>query len=110
VEHLYLHSSSFKPDWQDDIEISHRLELLHPFTAVKNLYITQEIAPCIAPALKELAGGRVTEVLPALQTLFLEDEDDREPPLSGFVQDMIGRFVTARQLARSRWKKDVTYG
>ena len=110
VEHLHLYTSLRKPDLQDDIEISQWLELLHSFPAVKNLYITREIAPFIAPTLKEFAGGRVAEVLPALQTLFLEDEDNNEPPLSGAVQDMIGQFVTARQLERSRWKTKDVYG
>jgi hypothetical protein len=30
--------------WQDDIESSQWLELLHPFTAVKDLYISREFA------------------------------------------------------------------
>jgi hypothetical protein len=113
VEHLYLHISLFRldqePGWQDDIEVSQWLELLRPFTAAKDLYITKEFAPCIAPALKELAVGRVTEVLPALQTLFLEEEEEEEPPLSGPVQDMVGWFVTGRQLARSRWKNNILH-
>jgi hypothetical protein len=81
-------------EWQDDIEDNQWLELLHPFTAVKDLCLSKEFAPRIAPALQELAGGRTTEVLPALQALFLE-----ELPSSGRFEEAIGKFVAARQLS-----------
>jgi hypothetical protein len=104
VEHLYIRSSFWRPGWQDVFENRQWLELFHPFTAVKNLYISSEFAPRVVPALKELIGEGVTEVLPALQTLFLE-----EPLSSGPVQKTVEQFVAARQLAGhlisvSRWK------
>ena len=97
VERLYiLEEKHFQvpPSWPDDIETSQWLELLHPFTALKDLYISREFTPRISPTLQELVEGGVTEVLPALQTLFLE-----EAPPSGPVQETIGKFVVARQLA-----------
>ena len=89
-----------------NIENSLWLALLHPFTAAKNLYLSKEFMPGIAPALQELAGGRTTELLPTLQNIFLEEA---EP--SGPVQEAIGMFVAARQLsghpvAVSRWEGD----
>jgi hypothetical protein len=57
-------------DRKDDIENGLWLELLHPFTAVKNLYLSEKFATRIAPALQELVGDRTTEVLPALQIIF----------------------------------------
>jgi hypothetical protein len=74
VEQLDIHEAA-SPGmcWQDDIESSQWLELLHPFTSVENLYISQEFSRRIAPALKEILGERVREVLPALQTLFMEE-------------------------------------
>ena len=75
---------------QDDIEDSQWLELLRPFTGVKDLYLPKESAPRIAPSLQELVGGRATEVLPALQSIFLE-----EFPPSGPVKEAIGKFVAA---------------
>jgi hypothetical protein len=57
--------------WQDDVENTLWLELLHPFAAVKNLYLSEELLPCVAPALQELVEGRTTEVLPALENIFL---------------------------------------
>jgi hypothetical protein len=83
-----------QPPWQDDIESGQWLELLHPFTAVKDLHISSEFAPRIAPALQEFARERATDVLPALQNLHLE-----EPLPSAHVQETIGQFVSARQLA-----------
>ena len=94
VEYLYFENDWVLHRWQDDIEDSQWLELLHPFITVKDLYISEEFVPRIVPALRELTGDRVTEVLPALQTLFLDD-----PHPSGLVQEAIEQFVAARQLA-----------
>ena len=40
---------------------------------MKNLYIYKRFVPCIAPALQEVVGGRVTVVLPDLENLFLAE-------------------------------------
>ena len=95
MEHLSIEyrCPSLATPWQDDVEDSQWLEFLHPFTGVKTLYISEEFTPRVAPAMQELVGERVTEVLPALQTLFL-----RDPSLSR-VQDTFGKFLAARQLA-----------
>ena len=106
MEYLVIvEDRSWRPRWQDDIESSQWLELLHPFTSVKALYLSWEFVPRIAPTLQELVGERVVEVLPALQGLFIEE---LLPP--GPVQEAIGKFVAARQLAGhpiaiSRWEK-----
>jgi hypothetical protein len=76
--------------WQDDIEDSQWLEVLHPFTAVKDLHVSREFLPRIAPALQELAG----QVLPSLQNLFLDDLHQ-----SGPARGAIEKFVAARQVA-----------
>ena len=93
VEHLYILSTS---DWQpeDDIGNDQWLELLHPFTGAKALYLPLEFMLCVPLALQELVGERVTEVLPALQTFLLED---MVPPPG--VHDAIGQIVAARWLA-----------
>jgi hypothetical protein len=82
------------PDWKDDIENTLWQELLHPFSAVKNLYLSQEFAPRIAPALQELVGSRTTEVLPTLENVFLEGLQPSGPDQEGIV-----KFVAARQLS-----------
>jgi hypothetical protein len=105
VEHLEIQSGSWRLHWQNDIENSQWLELFRPFAAVKDLYMSWEFTPLIAPALHELVGERVAEALPALRTLFLE-----EPLPSGPVQEAIRQFVAARQLAGhpiavSHWRR-----
>jgi hypothetical protein len=89
----------------DDTDNSSWLELLHPFTTSKNLYLSEANAPHIVPALQELVAGRVTDVLPNLQNIFVEE---LQP--SGPVQEGIGKFIAARQLAGhpitvSRWDR-----
>jgi hypothetical protein len=111
VERLYIQCKFILEDWEDDVESGQWRELLRTFISVKDLYISSSSMPRIAPALQELVEEGVTGVLPALQTLFLE-----EMPLSGPFQEAIGKFVSARQLAGhpiavSRWeRKDGNHG
>ncbi len=80
LEHLYICDDKHsRLRWQDDIENCQWLELLRPFTAVKNLHLSREFTPRIVPALQELVKGRVTEVLPALKCLYLEEKDPSGP-------------------------------
>jgi len=97
VERIYICDYEYdRPHWQDDIEDSQWLpvEILHPFTALKDLHVSREFLPRIAPAFQELTGERVTEMLPALQSLFLEELHP-----SGPIREAIEKFVAARQLA-----------
>jgi len=92
-------------DWEGDIENIEWLELLLPFTAVKNLYLSKQFVPHIAPALQEIAGGGTIEVLPTLQDLYLEGFQPSE-----LVQEGIEQFISARQatdhpLAISDWDR-----
>ena len=78
-------------------------ELLHPFTAVKNLYLSERFAQNIGPALQGLVGSKTMEVFPTLPNIFL-----KELQPSGLVQEGIGQFtfsrqVTGRPIAVSRW-------
>jgi hypothetical protein len=58
VEHLYIDyicGPQYLPSqWLDDIEDIQWLEIFHPFTNVKNLYVYKEFAQSIAFALQEL--------------------------------------------------------
>jgi hypothetical protein len=96
LKDLYIYERTrSQPDWKDNIENRVLwLELLHPFTAVKNLYLSEKIALRIGPALQELIEGRATEVLPTLENIFLEGLES-----SGRVQEGIGQFIAARQSA-----------
>jgi len=95
VEHLYILEDGWsRPRWQADIEDSQWLEFIRLLTAVKYLYLSLDFVSRIAPTLQELVGERVSEVLPALQCIFLEDLQQ-----SGPVPEAIGQFVAARQLS-----------
>ena len=69
IEHQYSELVS-KNDAIEDTLLW--LQLLLPFTAVKNLYQSKEFSPSIAAALQELVGDRIIEVLPSLQNIFVE--------------------------------------
>ena len=84
--------------WENDIEVTHWLELLRPFTTVKSLYLSERCGLHIAPVLQELVEGRMTEVLPSLENLFLSGFRP-----SGPVHEGIELFVAARQLSVSHW-------
>jgi hypothetical protein len=104
LEDLYIYEAPYSHYQNDDIENTLWQELIHPFFAVKNLYITEEFAPRFVPVLQELAVDRMTEVLPALRNIFLEGFE------LGPVQEGIGQFVDARRfdghtIAFSRWDR-----
>ena len=108
LENLYVYSVPYsQPDWQGNIESTEWLALLHLFTTVKNLHISEEFS-CIVSVLHELIGSRTTEVLPALQNIFVEG---LQP--AGYIhwQEDIWRFVAARRLSGhtttvSHWERD----
>jgi hypothetical protein len=93
------------PDWQDNIENTLWLELLLPFTTVKNLYISEEFARRIVPALQELVEDRRTEVLPALENIFLEGLEASGPVEKGIGQFVAMRQVTGHPIAVTRWDR-----
>jgi hypothetical protein len=75
------------------------LELLHPFLAVKDLYLSEEIALLAVPFLH-------TEVLPALQNLFVGGLQS-----SGAIKEATGEFVAAKQasghvVSVHRWERE----
>jgi len=94
VEVLYIEHRYSQLVWTNDaIENNLWLQLLLPFTAVKNLYLPIEFAPGIAAALQELAGARITEVFPSLQNIFVEGlRVEPSVPL----EENIGQFAAAR--------------
>jgi hypothetical protein len=78
---------------QGNIDNTLWLELLYPLTAVKNLYLSKELAPRIVPILQGLVEGRTIAVLSNLQNIFLEELQ------SGPVQEGVGKLVAARQVS-----------
>ena len=96
----------YPPRWQDDVESTLWLELLHPIAAVKNLYLCEKLVPRIAPALKELVGGRTTEVLPNLENIFLEGFQPSGPLHEGIAKFIAARQLTSHPVAVSRWDRE----
>lgn len=95
VEELEIREGSFlRPEWLDDLDSAQWLELFHPFAAVQRLHVSEELQLLVAPAFHGLTGGRATEMLPALRTLFL---GGFRPHSS--VSDAIEPFIDSRRLS-----------
>jgi hypothetical protein len=104
VEQLYMRLPP--AHWQvTEGRDSEWLELLRPFAAVKNLYLSKKVAQHVAPALQELAfDERVTKELPALQNIFM---GDLQP--TGSVQEAINyfaymRWISGQPIAVFQWE------
>ena len=93
IDNLYFEENQSTLSSTDAIENTDWLNILLPFTAVKNLYLPGALWPRMASALEELTGGRTTEVLPALENVLLEGFQPSE-----LVQEGITEFSSARQL------------
>ena len=108
VEHLYISDSILPPlDWPDDIENTRWWDLLRPFTALKNLYLSEAFAPRIAPALQELFRESVTEVLPKLQNIFLEDFQPSDPAKTAIWQFVTGSRVDGHHMTVAHWDREL---
>ncbi|KAH9169004.1 hypothetical protein EDB89DRAFT_1988501 [Lactarius sanguifluus] len=64
------------------------LPLLRLFPSVEAMDVSRETAGYVASALEDIAEDMVTEVLPALQLLLLDDDDNK-----------LERFLSLRQLS-----------
>jgi hypothetical protein len=108
AKHLYIVESKDlpRPNWENNIQKSQWLRLLRPFTAVKDLYLSEKIVPLIAPALRELVGERVTEVLPALQCLLLEGLHTSGPVLRAIAPFTDARAQSTHPIAASYWDRE----
>jgi len=94
LTHLYIHDSYWLTGFLDEMDNTQWVELLVPFTSVENLHLCHKQAPYVTCALQELTGERIVQVLPALQTIFLN-----KPPLTGADPKVTGWFIVARQLS-----------
>jgi hypothetical protein len=85
------------------------LELFQPFTAVKDLYLGDDLAIPLVRTLRQFTGNRATEVLPALQNIFLKrdivffegdgDASLHESQHLEIVLQVIRPFAEARRLS-----------
>ena len=79
---------------QHEVDNTRWIEILRPFATVKDLVLDELVVFSVAPSLQELVGEQVTEILPALQNIFLEGI--RSP---GPVPEGIRKFIAARELS-----------
>ena len=107
LEDLYIDGDPYwQPHWEEKIDNMLWLELLLPFTTVKNFYLSREFASRIELALQELVGGSTTEVLPALQNIFLEGLEPSGPIQEGIEQFVAERRVTGHPITVTPWERD----
>jgi hypothetical protein len=91
VENLKI---SDEKHWFAEMEHVQWVELLQPFTSVKDLVISKDLAWPFVTMVRKLVQENVTCVLPALQNLFLD-----EPRPNILVWEDIGLFIAARRLS-----------
>ena len=107
MENLYIDGDSNSPFiWNDDVKNTDWLDILLPFTAVKNLYLSKMFLLRIALVLQEVIGRRTTEVLPALQSILLEGSHPSNPLLKGIEKFISARQLTNQPIAISVWYRD----
>jgi hypothetical protein len=108
VECFYISEDGEAPlHWQDNIENTRWWDLLRPFTAVKNLYLSKILAPRIAPALRELFRESTPDVLPKLQNIFLENFQPSEPAETAIWQFVSARHVDGHPIAVAHWDREL---
>jgi hypothetical protein len=106
LEHLYiLGDAIMQPLWQDDLDNTQWLELFHPFTNVKNLYLSREFVQRIALTPQELVGVGETiteapEALPNLQSIFFQKSPSVPETRR---QSMAARLLSSRPIAIYTW-------
>jgi len=93
LEHLDILDGASPECWQRDIANTRWLELLRNFTNVKDLYLCNEPAVCVAQVLQGLTAETVATVLPALRCIFVKGNQQLAT-----VQTIIWPFISARQL------------
>ena len=91
VDYLYIEVGEDHPAWYSDIDSAEWPAFFRLFTTVETLHIVGTLARQVARALEDIPEEMVTEVLPSLGLLILQDPDAEEPTSAQ-------RFVLLRQL------------
>ena len=96
VDHLFTHASCLEWRDLDDLDSIEWLQFLRLFPAVETLHLSGDMVTYIASALEDITEEMVTEVMPALHLLWLDEEERREEdkPVGS-----IERFLSLRQLS-----------
>jgi hypothetical protein len=80
---------------RNEVVITQWTEILRPFIAVKDLVLNEPVVWSVASALHELVGEQATEILPALQNIFLNGFESSGAPTPGGIT----KFIAARELS-----------
>jgi len=83
---------SQRQHWQEDMDARQWLELFQTFTAVNTLRLATEAGSLAWRALQGLGAENVTEMLPALCDLYVEEHGEFP-----FIQEALNRFLSARK-------------
>ena len=106
LERLEICEAGLSPGyWPDYIENADWLDLIRPFIALQDLYLGDELALRIVPALQELAGEGTAEGLPELQNIFIEWLQPSGPLQEAIVQFVATRQLSGRPVAVHRWER-----
>ena len=105
MANLYIDGELFSSHLRDNHNNTGWLDLLLPFTTVKNLYLSKLFLTRIALVLQELTGERTREVLPALQNVLLGGFQPSEP-VEGIAQFISARQLTNHPVSISVWDRN----
>ena len=102
VDYLSIDENDLQPEpgWVDDVDDTDWLELLRPFAVVKMLHGSRQLATHIALALDGVGEEMITEVLPALTSLSLEDQPAKSVEMFLAARQISGHPVTFVDLSR----------
>jgi hypothetical protein len=94
LENLKVMVDSDNPQHFGQFDIDHNqwMELLLPFTNVKNIFLAEDVALHVITTLQGFCGEEVTQVLPTLRSLLIKG---LQP--SGLTQEAVESFVAAYQ-------------
>ena len=96
VDYVYIRAGNH-PDWDDAIDNSEWLAFFHLFTKVETLLVSGRLATQFSRALDGFPSEMVTEVLPSLHFLMLEDAGQLVSPEQFIsLRRLRGRPVTIR--------------
>ena len=103
---IFQHSQG-NIEWTDnpDMDTSLWLETFRLFIAVQRIFVPAKLVAPVAAALQELTEGTSMEVLPALNSLFLEGLEPSGPAPEGIQSFVAARQLSDRHVAVRSWNR-----
>jgi hypothetical protein len=85
IDYLSIQDTTSSTTFESSMDETQWLELFHPFIAVRALYISHRMRSYVVSALRRLRGESSTEVLPALDNLYLEGYQAEQQDIESFI-------------------------